>query len=108
MLAFAAGAPAIYGQQFLFFRDPELLRRSRLLPAPATPNANAATAPLACECAPETPRHGEPDPAAKVGESEAAGSCDASEVSDRDFELDEEIMKYGLDDGGDDEGPIDG
>jgi type IV secretion system protein VirD4 len=108
MLAFAAGAPAIYGQQFLFFRDPELLRRSRLPAAPARPNASADTAatPAAGGRAPVTRNH-QTYPGATAGEPEAVGSSDASGAFDHDFELDEEIMKYGLDHGSDGEGAID-
>lgn len=37
MLAFSAGCPAIYAQQYLYFRDPSLARWTQLQPAPPVP-----------------------------------------------------------------------
>ncbi|MEP4191882.1 MAG: type IV secretory system conjugative DNA transfer family protein [Sneathiella sp.] len=48
MLIFVAGHPTIYGQQYLYFQDRELLKRARLVPATSLPgpeNGNAS-APL--------------------------------------------------------------
>jgi type IV secretion system protein VirD4 len=38
MLIFPAGFPAIYGTQTLYFRDPEMDRRSKILPPEKSDN----------------------------------------------------------------------
>jgi type IV secretion system protein VirD4 len=112
MLVFFAGSPPIYAQQPLYFRDPTLLARSRIPPAPPKPPmlSSALPAPQAPAAVPAAPPPPELDHVAVVSAVTLVSSpSQAPSTVTQGFELDEELMALGagLDDshsvGGSDE-----
>lgn len=111
MLAFAAGAPAIYGEQFLFFRDPELLRRSRIPAASARPDPGsdpAAALPGGSWADHAGPSGHDARSTQPTDSSGISPPSDDDSVAQADFELDDELMRLALDDGSDGEESLDG